>query len=629
MEKDTLIKELLSELAYRSNEGYPILNNREQISIIAEILDEWNLTEIKNELIKNLLEADGETFAATNKDTGETSVFQSKDNRDAAIEKGTHTKKEDSGDDDVKEKSTTFDASTPDGLAYIKSLSKNDAAYQAAVKAGHIKDTESKESKDSTPREVELKKLSKLPKSESIKIDHQSADDSLAMTKKESKAQAKRTAAGEKQNVGAGTPESRAGEAMVHKGLRLVQEGKSLEEIEAEFKKLVNSDDHILNSKEGKKWVGSTMASIKKIDETVGLENIDIVSWDTDAGRTSIGVDPDLETSSDMFVRTKDGKNLGISLKKDGAVFLNNGGWKKQSDLLLGDLKSKMGEESHTQLSKAMSIEEYEADVTDRFKFISSTITEDVIKDDIERFKTDKELYKKFFGGAQQPVYERILSNPTALYKRMSVGTLNKNDQKVIAKITQMYHKKEYSHLRESQNALSQRTFEVLNSNKDAKDGMNKHIIKSMHISETLGLNKRVKAGGVDGFQTMYGIEPDGAVLNEETLVTLFGSNFQSMLKEQIKEVRDGNQSYEELEQFISDSIEIDYESGQILFKHESNTKFPLFKLQGRARGIGSAPVMEMLQTPFMAHALKMGTFNVDEWDAISLKKYKQDIEFI
>jgi hypothetical protein len=629
MEKDTLIKELLSELAYRSNEGYPILDNREHISIIAEILDEWDLTEIKNELIQNLLEADKETFTATNKDTGETSAFQSKDNRDAAIEKGTHTKKEDSGDDDVKEKSTTFDASTSDGLAYIKSLSKNDAAYQAAVKAGHIKDTESKESKDLTPREVELKKLSKLPKSESIKIDHQSADDSLAMTKKESKAQAKRTAAGEKQNVGAGTPESRAGEAMVHKGLRLVQEGKSLEEIEAEFKKLVNSDDHILNSKEGKKWVGSTMASIKKIDETVGLENIDIVSWDTDAGRTSIGVDPDLETSSDMFVRTKDGKNLGISLKKDGAVFLNNGGWKKQSDLLLGDLKSKMGEESHTQLSKAMSIEEYEADVTDRFKFISSTITEDVIKDDIERFKTDKELYKKFFGGAQQPVYERILSNPTALYKRMSLGTLNKNDQKVIAKITQMYHKKEYSHLRESQNALSQRTFEVLNSNKDAKDGMNKHIIKSMHISETLGLNKRVKAGGVDGFQTMYGIEPDGAVLNEETLVTLFGSNFQSMLKEQIKEVRDGNQSYEELEQFISDSIEIDYESGQILFKHESNTKFPLFKLQGRARGIGSAPVMEMLQTPFMAHALKMGTFNVDEWDAISLKKYKQDIEFI
>tara|TARA_B110000285_G_scaffold137028_1_gene153424 strand:- start:118 stop:2664 length:2547 start_codon:yes stop_codon:yes gene_type:complete len=102
MEKDTLIKELLSELSYRSNEGYPILNNREQISIIAEILDEWNLTEIKNELIKNLLEADGETFTATNKDTGETSVFQSKDNRDAAIKKGTHTKTADSEEEEPK-----------------------------------------------------------------------------------------------------------------------------------------------------------------------------------------------------------------------------------------------------------------------------------------------------------------------------------------------------------------------------------------------------------------------------------------------------------------------------------------------------------------------------------------------
>ena len=104
MEKNELIEELLSELSYRSNEGYPMLDNREQISILAEILDEWGYTEIKNELIQNLLEADGETFTATKKDTGETSVFKTKDSRDAAIEKGTHTKKEDSEEDDSKEK---------------------------------------------------------------------------------------------------------------------------------------------------------------------------------------------------------------------------------------------------------------------------------------------------------------------------------------------------------------------------------------------------------------------------------------------------------------------------------------------------------------------------------------------
>ena len=103
MEKNELIKELLSELSYRSNEGYPMLDNREQISILAEILDEWGYTEIKNELIENLLEADKETFTATKKDTGETSVFKSKDSRDAAIEKGTHTKKEDSEEETEKD----------------------------------------------------------------------------------------------------------------------------------------------------------------------------------------------------------------------------------------------------------------------------------------------------------------------------------------------------------------------------------------------------------------------------------------------------------------------------------------------------------------------------------------------
>ena len=341
----------------------------------------------------------------------------------------------------------------------------------------------------------------------------------------------------------------------------------------------------------------------------------------------AIGVDPNLETSSDMFVRTKDGKNLGLSLKKDGNVFLNNGGWAKQSKILLGDLKEQMGEESHTRLSKAMSIEAYDDDLTDRFKFVGGTITEDVIREDFEKLKNDEVMIKKYFGGSNQPTYFRILENPKALYERMINGTMSKYDQKVIAKLTQSYHKEEYDHLRESEAALTQRTFDVLNSDMEAKNGMNKHIIKSMHISETLGLNQRVKEGGVDGFRTMYGIEPDGAVLNEQTLVSLFGSNFQSMLQEQIQEVRDGNKEYSELEQFISDSIEIDYESGQILFKHESNKKFPLFKLQGRARGIGASPTMEMLQTPFMAHALKMGTFNTDEWDEKSLERFEKDIE--
>lgn len=50
------IKELLRELSYRSKEGYPILSKKEHLSILSDILTEWGLSEIENELIKNLTE---------------------------------------------------------------------------------------------------------------------------------------------------------------------------------------------------------------------------------------------------------------------------------------------------------------------------------------------------------------------------------------------------------------------------------------------------------------------------------------------------------------------------------------------------------------------------------------------
>jgi len=143
MIKEEFFNELLSELSYRSEEGYPILSKDSHIDIICEILDEWDLTEIKNELIQNLLEA--ETFTAIKKDTGEPAIFKSKDSRDAAIKAGTHIeyeKDDEEGGEENKTKSA-FDPETEGGLDYIRSLGKNDPVYQAAVKAGYITDDES------------------------------------------------------------------------------------------------------------------------------------------------------------------------------------------------------------------------------------------------------------------------------------------------------------------------------------------------------------------------------------------------------------------------------------------------------------------------------------------------------
>lgn len=655
MEYSKLIDELLNELSYRV--GIVDLKNKTHQSVISEILTEWGEYEAKS-IILDFLNEVGKT-PEKNKPKSET---EGEDANYTHIGKGIYVKKGDEEKDGVqkfkkddtgslkpisddeynKEKAEqgkegedaaqntpqnkTDNPTTQSGeeVQPQTGTSLQDPTYQDIVKREKEveKEMNGGDVKKLSKQEKEFERLKSLPQDELRKIDHDTTDTQLNMTKTEAELQAKQTGS---KDVGAGTAESRAGEAMVHRGLRLLQSGKPLKEIEDEFTKLVNQSDHILNSKSGKAWVGASLSTLKKIDETIGIDNIKEVAWDTSAGRIGLGIDPQLDTSSDMFVQTKDGRNIGLSLKKDGKVFLNNGGWAKQSELLLNSLQDEMPEDDHKRLSEAMSIETYKKDLETRFIETTNIITSDVIDNSFKKLLDNPDDQKEFQGSNRDKYFE-ILGNSELLVKKIKLGTANGNEQKAYSKLLQVYHTDQYNHLRESDNGLTQRAFEVINQSEEAKKGMNRHIIKSMHISETLGLNDRIKKGGVDKFQTMYGIDPNGAVLNEETLVTLFGSKFKEKLDETISEIRNGQSSYKDLEDFIVKSIEIDYESGQILFKHESNKKYPLFKMAGRTRGIGSSPVMEMVQTPFMAHALKMGTFNTDEWDSKSLQKFKKDI---
>ena len=53
-----LFEDILLELSYRSDEGYPDFSKPEHITILSEILTEWGMTDVKYELIKNLLKED-------------------------------------------------------------------------------------------------------------------------------------------------------------------------------------------------------------------------------------------------------------------------------------------------------------------------------------------------------------------------------------------------------------------------------------------------------------------------------------------------------------------------------------------------------------------------------------------
>ena len=523
-----------------------------------------------------------------------------------------------------------------------RSLNRVGKEWGSTGKATSSSNTNSSNQKQTKSSEVKTQsKLSPKEVKQARDSNSRSVEDSLMMTKTQAKIQAKEKG---KKNVGLGTPESRAGEAMVHSGIdQMVERVKggmsfedSLAEVETDFLGMVNSDDHILNSTEGKKWVGAAVATLKKIEKEVGLKNIQSASWDTDAGREAIGVDPKVNTSSDMFVQMNDGKVLGVSLKKSGKVFILSGGWEKQSKKILNDLEPFMRDapKEFAEIKDAIDPKHHANEAQQAISKATETIDAATVESSLKKLKEDigwnGDAQKATgsnasFGGSSVPKYIKALEDPKLLEK-INKGPktsdnpegATKDEQKAYAKLLQTYHTDEYDVIRAADDNATTRLYDQINKSTRAKSAMKQFVIKSLHLPETLGLNQTTKAGGIDDFATFFGSGDDGAILNEQTIGTLLGKKF----KDSLANVRSGTSSVEDLNKVIEEQIEFDTEKGMIVFKHENNSEYPLFEMAGRAKGIMASLALEIKQTPLMAYALRAGTFNSDEWTSEERKKF-------
>ena len=284
----------------------------------------------------------------------------SSQNKELAVKAANLGDKETGGEEETEEKPTpAIDFSTDTHIE--KGLSSN--------KDNDI-DSGEEEEKPKTKEELE-------------QTDHQIVDDTLVYTKTQAKKDQDKT--GGRKGVGLGTDASRAGEAAVHKGIRMMMKGDSIEEVYSLLRGVAEEKDTFLTNE----WVDAAVSSIKAIKNEVGIEKIETVAWDTDEGRESIGVNTKLETSSDMFVRTKDGKNIGVSLKDSGDVFLANGGWKEQSDNLLDELKSDMPEVEHGQLKEAMDIDTFKENRASSFRNVLNQLGTDGLEQMIKNIQDD------------------------------------------------------------------------------------------------------------------------------------------------------------------------------------------------------------------------------------------------
>ena len=562
---------------------YPNTKNGYHLFLLKEICLKRGISEdIVNSVI---LELEQDTYKLRKKDTGDISVFTNKDNYEKALDSGDYEEPEDGEKKPQIKKQETSplfqkDGKTDDNLKNTGGL----------VKVSTVSDETAQEEGGQG-------------------VDQEKIDTSLEYTKTQYNVDKK---TGGREGIGLGTNKSRAGEAAVHKGLRMMMEGKPLDEINSYLMNIANNPDTYLN----KSWVGAAMSTIQAVDREIGIKNIKYVAGDTPEGRSSVGVDTDLETSSDMFIRTNDNRTIGVSLKDSGDVFLANKGWPKQSAILLDELKSQMPEAVHGQLSKAMSIDNFKQKRSLEFRNVLNQMGGDFDLM-VQRLQNDP----------SNPIgdYVNQFNDLPKLKNAINTDSLSIPQMKAIARMLAVYDKEREQKLRNPEKEMVKDTFDVLNSSIEAKRGMNKWILRNMHVFDALGLNKEIKDGGVDEFITVFGTKPKGSIMKEDSIRDLFGSEVTRMLNENLNEIRSGNMEPEELENFMADKMELDHETGRISFLHENNLKYPLFYLAGRSRGIGESPAMEIHSTPMFERSLEAGTFNTDNWSEEQLNRLNND----
>ena len=587
-----IIDQLLIEWAYRVHDGMPNPKNVEHVLELRSTMEEMDIpNDVIFGVIQNLINEEN--------DDKYISIGYGR-YKEKGKEKDPNAptfKKDDTGNyipfkgDDKKSKETTPKSEEPPSKPKVVDMPDNQFGK---VDTDVVGDDEN-ESKEKNRNK-----------------DHQDTDAALNYSKtQEQKDKESGTSDFDK---GAGTHVSRAGEAATHKALRMLKEDKSYDEIEKYLMSISDDKDTFLT----KEWVKASMAATKSIESTFGIDSIDEIVWDTESGHKTIGVE-NHGTSADMFVKLKNGTRVGVSLKKDGKVFIRNGGHKQVFNKLSDDLlKAGVSEAEVEEFKNKAGIESFQEDLKQSINTgVDKLRISKVYPDIVNRVKTDTEYARKVLG----PNYEKYISRmDDGLFDRLqgkSDKKMTKDDVKIIAKISATEEMMSedpsiYNDMRNADIRLTQRFLQGIQDSPQIESAIKDEVLKGIHVEQIFGTDDEMN---LDKFMTVYGIEPDGSQLSERTLLNLFGSDVENTLKSFRDDSSDENKKL--LQKALRDKLVIDYKDGAkdgtIKIKLDDGSEYPLFTIKSRSRGIGASPTFEMAQTNFMSNALKFGT-DVDAW---------------
>jgi hypothetical protein len=624
-----LIDKLLRELNTRV--GIVDIYNKDQQSMMSEILSDWGEYDAKQIIFEFLTEKDTDAIGPETpvdyidkKGDKQQTTYKNamSSDKESAQYKAALKLKQNGGEPET----------TKDNSSVEKTLgAKSSYGKKEAERVNKVKKAQDGETTTSSEKEQEV---SDMKPEELAEVDKKQVVAQIFMTKADAEQ--------EQENVGLGTPESRAGECVtIFAGQRiqeLLKEGKSFDEAreqaEIELMEKANDTDFVLT----KEWVKSGLNVLDYINDIIGIDSIEHFAWDTDHGNTLVDAKGH-GTSADMFVKTKDGDTLGISLKKDFKVFIVNGGYGKA----MKEFESKLGltlpencqAKEYNKLRKSITEEGLEIVKNNRKDFEEAA----------EKLLSDEEYFRKYFGpkddatlkrkrwligkklGISEKAVKKLSSEerervfksitPKEFVDYVENGKTTGDDLKFFASLNKESSLREkfgiYTKLRNLDNDMTDNIFEFFQNNPEAKKTYKSKIIEDTHILDTLFPEKPL-----DDFKTIFGTDP-AVEMTRKSIGSIFGVSDLMKDYENVESDDEKAKIRAQIENQIRDKLVITKKKGvpviAINIDGPPQSKLPLYKIGVRTKGIGAAQSLEVSQETFGSLSLKNGNTNVEEWD--------------
>ena len=426
--------------------------------------------------------------------------------------------------------------------------------------------------------------------------------------------------------TGAGTPESKAAEASVvivsNSLIRNKPEGMSMKEYldTPEAQKMVDSMISDLQSVKGSRlndsWVPTVRAQVttllSKTEEVYG--EIDSIVWDNEAGRNEFGLGKKTqEDRSDAYVRLKDGKIIGTSLKKNGKVFLANLGYRTSMTRM-----TKFTSDAKTQ-EELLKLRELHSDG------ISKVITR-VMTD----FRQNEDLQNKVrtFNRRNHPDlqgedYDRYFDkkgnvNPI-LIDELLTGQITRTSPrtKTLLKILGKVSPESVADLREVDAESTRQFMSAVQQNPEMRRTTTRFLMDQLDIPQMISSQPFGEGSKVSAITTVYG-EGNPSETGDAPPLFVNGNTIKKLLN-----IPEGA-SEEEARKLVEDNFIIDSESdspsGIVRLRIVNPSKKPPYyypimaTVALRSRGPGSAATMECLQHDSWTTSLSAGSPNPADW---------------